>query len=68
MTLTLSTFGLRARDYLDRLNSCFSGLILDQIETMAHDLRAAWVEGRQVYICGNGGSAANAMHMANDFH
>jgi len=21
-----------------------------------------------VYICGNGGSAANAMHMANDFH
>jgi D-sedoheptulose 7-phosphate isomerase len=68
MTLTLSTFGLRARDYLDRLNSCFSGVILDQIETMAHDLRAAWLEGRQVYICGNGGSAANAMHMANDFH
>ena len=68
MTLALSSFGLRARDYLDRLNSCFSGVILDQIETMAHDLRAAWVEGRQVYICGNGGSAANAMHMANDFH
>jgi D-sedoheptulose 7-phosphate isomerase len=68
MTLALSSFGLRARDYLDRLNSCFSGVILDQIETMAHDLRAAWIEGRQVYICGNGGSAANAMHMANDFH
>lgn len=68
MTLALSSFGLRARDYLDRLNSCFSGVILDQIETMAHDLRAAWVEGRQVYICGNGGSAANAIHMANDFH
>ena len=68
MTLTLSSFGLRARDYLDRLNSCFSGVILDQIEALAHDLRAAWVEGRQVYICGNGGSAANAMHMANDFH
>lgn len=68
MTLALSSFGLRARDYLDRLNNCFSGAILDQIETMAHDLRAAWVDGRQVYICGNGGSAANAMHMANDFH
>ena len=68
MTLALSSFGLRARDYLDRLNGCFSGVILDQIETMAHDLRATWVEGRQVYICGNGGSAANAMHMANDFH
>ena len=68
MTFALSNFGLRARDYLNRLNSCFSGVILDQIEAMARDLRDAWVEGRQVYICGNGGSAANAMHMANDFH
>ena len=68
MTLALSSFGLRARDYLNRLNSCFSGVIIDQIETMARDLRDAWVEGRHVYICGNGGSAANAMHMANDFH
>lgn len=68
MTLTLSNFGLRARDYLDRLNSCFSGVILEQIEVFAQDLQTAWIEGRQVYICGNGGSAANAMHMANDFH
>ena len=68
MTLTLSSFVLRARDYLDRLNSCFSDVILEQIEALAQDLRAAWIEGRQVYICGNGGSAANAMHMANDFH
>jgi D-sedoheptulose 7-phosphate isomerase len=59
---------LRARDYLDRLNSCFSGVILEQIEVFAQDLQTAWIEGSQVYICGNGGSAANAMHMANDFH
>ena len=26
------------------------------------------IEGRHVFICGNGGSAANAIHMANDFH
>jgi D-sedoheptulose 7-phosphate isomerase len=68
MTLTPFSFGLRARDYLDRLNSCFSGVILEQIEVFAQDLQTAWIEGSQVYICGNGGSAANAMHMANDFH
>ena len=68
MTLTVSSFGLRARDYLYRLNNCFSGVILGQIEVFAQDLQTAWIEGRQVFICGNGGSAANAMHMANDFH
>ena len=68
MTLTISSFNLRTRNYLDQLNSCFSAAIIDQIEILAKDLLAAWVEGRHVYICGNGGSAANAMHMANDFH
>ena len=28
----------------------------------------AWIEERNVYICGNGGSAANAIHIANDLH
>ena len=68
MTLTISSFNKRSRNYLDQLNSCFSDAIIDQIEILAKDLLAAWVEGRNVYICGNGGSAANAMHLANDFH
>jgi len=68
MTIELPSFSKRSRNYLDQLNSCFSDAIIDQIEILAKDLLAAWIEGRQVYICGNGGSAANAMHMANDFH
>ena len=68
MTLALSSFNLITRNYLDQLNSCFSAAIIDQIEILAKDLLAAWVDGRNVYICGNGGSAANAMHLANDFH
>ena len=33
-----------------------------------HDaLAQAWAEKRQVFICGNGGSGANACHWANDF-
>ena len=68
MTLAISSFNLRALNYLDQLNSCFSNTIINQIEILAKDLLAAWVDGRNVYICGNGGSAANAMHLANDFH
>jgi D-sedoheptulose 7-phosphate isomerase len=34
---------------------------------LAADLQQAWREGRQVFLCGNGGSAANAVHLANDF-
>jgi D-sedoheptulose 7-phosphate isomerase len=37
------------------------------MESLANALLKAWREGRQVFIFGNGGSAANAMHLANDF-
>ena len=30
-------------------------------------LQRCWRENRQVFLCGNGGSAANAIHLANDF-
>ena len=68
MTLTQSSFALAAADYLLRLQSCFSPDVLAAVETLAEELRQAWIEGRHVYICGNGGSAANAMHLANDLH
>lgn len=68
MTLTQSSFAITAGDYLQRLQSCFSPATLEAVETLAEDLRSAWVEGRHVYICGNGGSAANAIHIANDLH
>jgi len=68
MTLTQSSFALTAGDYLQRLKGCFSVEVLAAVETLAEELRQAWIDGRNVYICGNGGSAANAMHLANDFH
>jgi D-sedoheptulose 7-phosphate isomerase len=68
MTGVNSSFAASAGSYLQRLQDCFSEEIVEAVETLATELRQAWVEGRNVYICGNGGSAANAMHMANDFH
>ncbi len=34
---------------------------------MAIDMLLCWQEGRRVFLCGNGGSAGNAIHLANDF-
>lgn len=68
MTVTKSGFVVAAGTYLQRLQDCFSAEVLEGVEKLAIELRQAWAEGRNVYICGNGGSAANAMHIANDFH
>jgi D-sedoheptulose 7-phosphate isomerase len=68
MTLTQTSFGLQAQSYLQRLQGCFSAENVDAVESLAQALRQAWIDGRQVFICGNGGSAANALHMANDLH
>jgi D-sedoheptulose 7-phosphate isomerase len=38
-----------------------------QVEAFADVMEDAWRHGRQVFLCGNGGSAANAIHIANDF-
>jgi D-sedoheptulose 7-phosphate isomerase len=67
-TTTDSTFAPAAWAYLNRLECCFSEANLAATETLARALRQAWIEGRHVYICGNGGSAANAIHIANDLH
>ena len=68
MTFDQSDFSVKANDYLNRLHGCFSPGVLKNIELLAKEIRQVWIDGRNVFICGNGGSAANAMHIANDFH
>ncbi|HCA50344.1 MAG TPA: phosphoheptose isomerase [Planctomycetaceae bacterium] len=67
-SLTKSTFAKNAFSYLERLQGCFNKTNLQATENLARELYQAWVNGRNVYICGNGGSAANAIHIANDLH
>lgn len=54
-------------DYRTRLAGAVASIPLDSVEQLAVALLEAWKADRQVFICGNGGSAANALHMANDF-
>jgi len=52
--------------YLEESQGVMDRLDLSEVEHLALALRSAWGEGRQVFLCGNGGSAANAIHLAND--
>ena len=52
--------------YLDNLTLALRLDGMSQVPLLGHALREAWQAGRSIYLCGNGGSAGNAIHLAND--
>lgn len=54
-------------DYARRLQSVLQSSDWTGVERLADELANCWRDGRQVFLCGNGGSAGNAIHLANDF-
>ena len=61
-----TNFTQKTHDYLDKLHNSFNDEVINQIRLLSNDLLKVWEEKMFVYICGNGGSAANAIHIAND--
>lgn len=53
--------------YVSRLESVLSEADWSPVEKLSEVLLEAVASHRQVFICGNGGSAGNAIHLANDF-
>lgn len=53
-------------EYRQLLNQSLSQLDMVVVETAAQWLREARDQGRQVFVCGNGGSAYTASHFATD--
>jgi D-sedoheptulose 7-phosphate isomerase len=53
--------------YVKKLVSMLNSGAMQEIPKLAEALRTAWRLGKTVYLCGNGGSAANGIHLANDF-
>jgi D-sedoheptulose 7-phosphate isomerase len=53
--------------YSSRLSALLQSYDWAPVERLAADLLDCWKTGRQVFFAGNGGSAANAVHLANDF-
>jgi D-sedoheptulose 7-phosphate isomerase len=54
-------------DYWRRLSAVMEQLDWAPLSRLGHELLDCWQTGRQVFMAGNGGSAANAVHLANDF-
>lgn len=54
-------------DYSSRLQKVLASSDWSSVNLLAQDMLRCWQEKRQVFFCGNGGSAGNAVHLANDF-
>ena len=54
-------------NYGNRLQASLATAEWSEVAQLAADIHECWLEKRQVFICGNGGSAGNAIHLANDF-
>jgi D-sedoheptulose 7-phosphate isomerase len=55
------------KGYKENLDRALTAPAMGELTKLAEALREAWRTGQTVYLCGNGGSAANAIHLANDF-
>ncbi len=55
--------------YVEKLtNILLDAKVENQVSILAETLLLAWKSKRTVFLCGNGGSAGNAIHLANDFN
>lgn len=55
------------QEYAANLISVLQDQSWDKVELLCQAMDTAWQSGRQLFLCGNGGSAANAVHLANDY-
>ena len=53
--------------YSRRLQAVLAGADWSGVYSLSLAMFTAWQLGRRVFLCGNGGSAGNAIHLANDF-
>lgn len=53
-------------EYLRAQKAALDSIPPDAVAELVGKLRTAWLEDRQVFVFGNGGSASNASHFATD--
>ena len=63
----MNDFKKFAQVYFNKLENQMRHISLEDVELFAKALLNAWENKKQVFIFGNGGSAGNAIHLANDF-
>ena len=55
------------KQYANRITDLLVDFNWHPVEVLGEALYTAWKDKKQVFLCGNGGSAGNAIHLANDF-
>lgn len=55
-------------EYLEETEQALGRIVVSDVEAVVNVLWYAHLAGRKIFILGNGGSAANAMHFANDLN
>ena len=63
-TASVATY---CKGYVEVLERAFQSLDMDQMARAASALLKAFSQGKTVYVCGNGGSAAISNHLRCDF-
>jgi D-sedoheptulose 7-phosphate isomerase len=53
--------------YIEVLTRSLTKIDLASLDAFGLALQRAWSSGKSVFLCGNGGSAGNAIHIANDW-
>lgn len=64
----MKNFIKELQGYRDREIKVFQKLNLEDVNKVMNVLEDARLDGRSIFICGNGGSAATASHYAGDFN
>ncbi len=54
-------------DYWQRMSAVMARVDWAPVARLGYELLDCWKTGRQLFMAGNGGSAGNAVHLANDF-
>ncbi len=67
MEPTFPSMQALGQGYVRRLQAVLECADWQRIEKLGEELLDCWAEGRRVFLCGNGGSAGNAVHLANDY-
>ena len=55
------------KNYSQNLQDVLKRYDWSNVLKLSETLNNIWIDKKQVFLCGNGGSAANAIHIANDF-
>src|SRR3989442_4127720 len=64
--MTMKTASEFAKSYLTDLKSVLDRVPLEAIDRVVQAIETAHAAGKQIFVIGNGGSAATASHMMND--